>query len=128
MPGMEITREVVLDASVDEVWELLTDQDELLSWLTENGEPGQVRFDEVVEAETVHRVRFTWWPEVGGDGAASEVTLTLDEAPRGARLRVRETARGGVSLKGRGLDASAWDDRLLGLELRCLARSSLAHC
>jgi hypothetical protein len=56
--------------------------------------------------------------------------MTVEETAEGAatRLRVRERVTGGAGLRGRRVEASAWDDRLLGLELRCLARSSLARC
>ena len=83
----------------------------------------QVRVDEV---DIARQLRLTWWPEAGG--RTSEITFTVEEAERGTRLRVRERVSGGVSPKGRRLDASMWDERLLGLELRCLARALLAHC
>ena len=71
---------------------------------------------------------FTWWPEAGGP--ASEVTMTVEETAEGAApgCGSGERVTGGAGLRGRRTDASVWDDRLLGLELRCLARSSLAHC
>jgi uncharacterized protein YndB with AHSA1/START domain len=141
---MEISREVVLDATVDEVWQLITDETELSTWLaesvsldprpgavgrmTDHGEPWRVRVDEVSSADVARRLVVTWWPETGGP--AGEVTMTVEEAAEtgGTRLRVRERVTGGVSLKGRRSDVSMWDDRLLGLELRCLSRTSLAHC
>ena len=141
---MEISREVVLEATVDEVWQLITDEGELGHWLAESvsldpspgalgevrdhGEVRRLRVDEVLEIDVARRLVFTWWPEAGGP--TSEVTMTVEETAEGSgtRLRVRERVTGGASLRGRRTDASLWDDRLLGLELRCLARSSLAHC
>jgi uncharacterized protein YndB with AHSA1/START domain len=141
---MEINREVVLDARPDEVWQLITDEAELSSWLADSvsfeprpgaagalvddGATWRLRVEEVLEDEAARRLRFTWWPEAGGP--ASEVSMTVEEETDGGgtRLRVRERFTGGVSLKGRRVDAGLWDDRLLGLELRCLSRSSLAHC
>jgi uncharacterized protein YndB with AHSA1/START domain len=141
---MEISREVVLDATPDEVWRLVTDEAELSSWLADsvsfeprpgaagalvdNGATWRLRVDEVSEVDAARRLRFTWWPDAGGP--ASEVSMIVEETADGGgtRLRVRERFRGGVSLKGRRADAGLWDDRLLGLELRCLSRASLAHC
>ncbi|MGH9117464.1 MAG: SRPBCC domain-containing protein [Acidimicrobiales bacterium] len=137
---MELTREVVVDASVDEVWRLITDERELATWLadsvtleprrpgaigrmTDGDDVWRVRVDEV---DTDRRLRLTWWPD--GNGAASEVTFTVEEAQRGTRLRVRERVSGGVSPKGRRAHAAVWDQRLLGFELRCLAQAELAHC
>lgn len=136
---MEITREVVVAASVDDVWQLLTDEDELATWLADSvrldPRPGGAgRFADgdtawlarVEDVDEGRRLRLTWWPE--GGGPVSDVTFTVDAAERGTRLIVVERVTGGVSLKGRAPEASVWDDRLLGLELRCLARASLAHC
>jgi uncharacterized protein YndB with AHSA1/START domain len=139
MAQNEIVREVVLDASIAEVWELLTVEGELAAWLgdsvsleprpgatgviAEGDETWRVRVDEV----DAHRhVRMSWWPEDGG--AASEVSFTIATVEHGTRVVVRERIAGGAGPKGRRLAGSVWDDRMLGLELRCLARASLAHC
>jgi uncharacterized protein YndB with AHSA1/START domain len=121
-----VRRSVTLDASVDEVWRLLTDADELAGWLGEvHGDritelDGSVRhflLDEVVEGE---RVGFTWWQE---DGEISEVVLTVDETADGTRVTVEERA---VLAGGRACQLSSWDDRLLGLEMTVLSRSLVA--
>src|SRR3954471_5789877 len=115
-----VRRSVTLDASVDEVWRLLTDTDELAGWLGEvDGNritevDGTVRhfvFDHVVEGE---RVGFTWWQD---DGDISEVVFTVDETEDGTRVTVEERA---VLAGGRVCE---WDDRLLGLEMTVLSRS-----
>jgi uncharacterized protein YndB with AHSA1/START domain len=127
-----VRRSVTLDASVDEVWRLLTDADELAGWLGDvdgdritevDGTARHVVFDEVVEGR---RVGFTWWQE---DGDISEVVFTVDETDEGTRDTVEERA---VLAGGRACqleDAScSWDDRLLGLEMTVLSRSlSLCH-
>jgi uncharacterized protein YndB with AHSA1/START domain len=139
---MQLTREVVVDASVDEVWELLTDEGELATWLASSvaldpqpGGAGRLTFDDdevwrvrVDEVDVARHLRLTWWPEAGGP--ASEVTFSVDRVAQGTRLRVSERipTAGGVGLKGRRVDGARWDVRLLGFELRCLARASLAHC
>ena len=40
---MEVTREVVLEAPVDEVWDALTDPERLEEWFTEDGEERRAR-------------------------------------------------------------------------------------
>jgi uncharacterized protein YndB with AHSA1/START domain len=140
-----VTREVVLDASVDEVWRALTDSDELSAWfggeVTLDPTPGgtgtfddgrQRRRAEVEEIEPEHRFSFRWWPEQD-DTASSRVEFTIDEVGEGTRLLVVETpAPAGARAPRHGAQASAapcslqlatvaWDDRLLGLELHCIA-------
>ena len=83
---MEVTREVVLEAPVEEVWEALTDPEQLEEWFAndvelelEPGGDGIFRWDDgeerhavVEEVEPERRFTFTW-----------------DERPR------RDRARGG---------------------------------
>ncbi|HEV3227562.1 MAG TPA: hypothetical protein VGZ52_12030 [Acidimicrobiales bacterium] len=115
---MYVTREVVLDCSTDEAWELLTDREELAAWL---GRP--VDFDlDTVEGQ---RVRFVW---SDGDREASEVEFVLERVDDRTRLTVTETPRARASAAGgiRRLPMGArWDDRLLDLELRCLSRTAV---
>jgi uncharacterized protein YndB with AHSA1/START domain len=130
----EVTREVVVDASLEDVWRLVTDEAELATWMADavrlDPRPGgEVRFTEgedvrvgrVTEVDEARRLQLVWWPE--GGGPASEVTLTVERVAEGTRLVVAERVTGGVGLKGRSM-ASMWDDRLLGLELRCLVSAS----
>lgn len=116
---MRVTREVVLDCPTDEVWELLTDPDELAGWL---GRP--VDFDLRIDAEPDdHRVRFVW---SDGERGPSEVEFVLEQVDGGSRLTVSETTlkasvAGGIRRFPIG---AMWDDRLLDLELRCVLRAS----
>lgn len=114
---MQVTRDVLLDCSTDDAWELLTDREELAGWL---GRP--VDFDlDVVEGE---RVRFVW----SDGGEPTQVEFELHEEDGRARLTVTETARERASVAGgiRRLPIGAnWDDRLLDLELRCLTRAAV---
>ena len=130
-----VRRTVTLDASSADVWRLLTDADELAGWLgsvegdTLQELDGTVRrfvVDDVVEGS---RMAMTWWhedDESHGDGTVSEVVFTLDETEEGTRVTVEERA---VLAGGRTCQASAvgagWDDRLLGLEMAVLSRSSV---
>lgn len=113
-----MTREVLLDCSTDEAWQLLTDREELEAWL---GRP--VDFDlDVVPGE---RVRFVW---SDGGGEPTEVEFVLDEADGRAHVTVTETlgVRAAVAGGIRRLPIGAqWEDRLFDLEVRCLLRSAV---
>jgi uncharacterized protein YndB with AHSA1/START domain len=126
---MRVTRDVVLTVGTEVAWELLTDPDELSTWLGELSPDGRlVEHDGTVRRLVVdhvdegHQVGFVWW---GDDGAASRVELTLDEHADGSRVTVTETpltrasAAGGIRRLAVG---SAWDGRLVDLELRSLLR------
>src|SRR5438445_5629472 len=110
---MHVTREVMLDCSTDEAWELLTDHEELAAWL---GRP--IDFDlDVVAGE---RVRFVW---SDGGREPTEVEFVLRDDDGRTRLTVTETPRARASVTGgirRFPIGANWDDRLLDLELRCL--------
>jgi uncharacterized protein YndB with AHSA1/START domain len=118
---MQVTREVVLDCSADEAWELVSDPGELATWLGR-----EVDF----ELQTVagERVSFVW---SDGDRAPSQVELVLQEVDGGTRLTVTETAQarasvaGGIRRLAVGGIGAMWDDRLLDLELRCLTRNAV---
>ena len=113
---MHVKREVVLDCSTAEAWELLTDREELGAWL---GRPVDFELD-VVEGERIH---FEW---TDGGHAPSEVEFVLTEEDGRARLTVTETMRASVAGGIRRLPIGAdWDGRLLDLELRCLTRAAV---
>src|SRR3954470_18846423 len=116
---MQLTREVVLDCSTAEAWELLTAPDELAGWLAR-----PVDFE--LHVDEGERVSFVWSDE---GREPSTVEFVLHEVEGGARLTVTETAPARrVSVAGgiRRLPIGAnWDDRLLDLELLCLTRASV---
>jgi uncharacterized protein YndB with AHSA1/START domain len=100
---VEVTREVVLEATLDEVWEALTDPERLEEWFAndvdldlEPGGDGVFRWDDgeerhatVEEVEPQRRFAFTW-----EDG---HVTIELEEVEEGVRVLVTETAGAGWS-------------------------------
>lgn len=81
---MEVTREVMVEAPADEVWDALTDPDQLEEWFTEDGETRELRIEEV---ETGRRVAYTW--EEGS------VAIELEEADGVTRVRVTESGEPG---------------------------------
>ena len=115
---MQVTREVVLDCSTDDAWELLTDREELAAWLRR-----PVDFDlDVVDGE---RVSFVW-SDAGRE--PTEVEFVLRDEDGCTRLTVTETLTARASVAGgirRFPIGANWDDRLLDLELRCLTRATV---
>jgi uncharacterized protein YndB with AHSA1/START domain len=81
---MEVTREIVLDAPVEEVWEALTDPERLEEWFSEDGEERELVVEEV---EAPRRVAYTW-----EDG---RVAIELEEVDAGTRVVVTETGEPG---------------------------------
>jgi uncharacterized protein YndB with AHSA1/START domain len=81
---MEVTREVVVEAPLDEVWDALTDPDQLEEWFSEDGEERELVLEEV---ETGRRVAYTW--EEGS------VAIELEEVGDGTRVVVTETGEPG---------------------------------
>ena len=93
-----MTREIVFPAPPDEVWEALTDPEQLEEWFAndveldarEGGEgvfrwdDGEERHATVVEAAPGERLVLDWDEE-------GTVELTLEEVEEGTRLRVRES-------------------------------------
>ena len=81
---MDVTREVLVEAPADEVWDALTDPNQLEEWFSEDGEIRELRIEEV---ETGKRVAYTW--EEGS------VAIELEEAGGATRVRVTETGEPG---------------------------------
>ena len=81
---MEVTREVVVEAPLEEVWDALTEPEQLEEWFSEDGEERDLVIEEI---ETRRRVAYTW-----GDG---EVAIELEEVEQGTRVVVTETGEPG---------------------------------
>lgn len=81
---MEVTREVMVEAPLEEVWEALTEPEQLEEWFSEDGEERDLVIEEV---ETRRRVAYTW--EEG------RVAIELEEVEQGTRVVVTETGEPG---------------------------------
>ncbi len=81
---MEVTREVVVEAPPEEVWDALTDPAQLEEWFSEDGEERDLVVEEV---ETGKRVAYTW-----EDG---RVAIEIEEVGDGTRVIVTETGEPG---------------------------------
>jgi uncharacterized protein YndB with AHSA1/START domain len=100
---VEVTRELVLPAAPEEVWEELTDPARLEEWFAndvelelEEGGEGRFRWDSgeerhavVEEVEEGRRLAYTWSDE---EGRETHVGFTIEEAEEGTRVVVTETA------------------------------------
>ena len=104
----DVTRDVELPATPDEVWQQVAESDQLGDWLDADveldvrpGGAGSFRFADgeerramVREVEPGRRLAFTWWPLAGEDvGRATSVTITIERTDAGSRLRLVESAR-----------------------------------
>ena len=81
---MKVTREVVLEAPLDEVWDAVTDPNRIEEWFSEDGDERNLVVEEI---EIGRRVAYTW--EEGN------VAIELDEVEHGTRVVVTETGEPG---------------------------------
>jgi uncharacterized protein YndB with AHSA1/START domain len=116
-----VERERVIDAPAENIWEALTDERLLSEWLGddvelepyEGGElavrtDGEERIGTVERLDPGRELSFSW----SGDGdAPSLVTLTLEPAIAGTRVRVVERAGSGPA----AISGHAWAERLSAL-------------
>lgn len=135
----EVQRRVVLPATADELWEALTDSEQLSEWFGAEVEldprpggdgafvadDGEVRRARVEEVEPGRRLAFRWWPEHGGEGAATRVELVVEDGGDGASvLTVVESGPvTAAAWLGMG-SSSSWAPRLGRIE--CRARAAVA--
>lgn len=110
---MEVTREITVDSEPDEVWRLLADPDELAAWVGDEVRAADVRVGS-------DGLSWTWAP----DGVESTVELAVVEVDGATTVRVTERRAGGA--RASCSIGDAWDDRLFGLEVRCLTRALAA--
>lgn len=126
-----VVRTVRLDVDRDAAWDLVGTEAGLARWLggevrldPSAGAALRVRDDEgvervgrVVEVDAGRTLAFEWTTD---DGAASTVTLTVDDDGDGSRVTVVEEPAGGSIAAC--LDAgAAWEHRMLHLEVGALS-------
>ena len=130
-----VTRSVDIAAGADAVWSAVADPDLRATWLDDPDALSRaLRVDEV---DAGRRLVWTWWHdgpgEAGGDGpGASTVEIALRPLDGGGtRVVVTETLaapapavvpapmapKASAAVAARAAGRSAWDRRLLGLEL-----------
>jgi uncharacterized protein YndB with AHSA1/START domain len=101
-----VTREIELPASPEEVWGQVADREQLGDWLEADVElevrpggsgtfrfaDGELRRAMVRDVQPGRRLAFTWWPLTGDDvGRATTVTITIEPSDEGSRLRLVES-------------------------------------
>jgi uncharacterized protein YndB with AHSA1/START domain len=123
-PGNDVApwveREAVLDATPEEVWEAITDEDRLQEWIAEEVELDPVeggdasfrsedgeRSGTVQTVEEEERFAFTWARPGEGE---SLVEFTIEAVPAGTRLTVVEIPIGPTATA-----AGGWRPRLARL-------------
>ena len=103
MEPTRITRQTDFDTPADALWDLVTDPEEMASWLGDRveidmrpGGEGTIVDDGIVKhvvIEELHesrRLSFTWW-EPDDRSTASRVVFTVDTHGAGSRLTITET-------------------------------------
>jgi|SRR4051812_4195244 uncharacterized protein YndB with AHSA1/START domain len=116
-----VEREKLVEASPEEVWEALTDEDRLEEWMapeveldpTEGGEivvrdGDHERLGTIETVEEYERFAFTW--SRPGEGE-SFVEFTIEALPGGTRVTVVETPVGPTAIA-----AGGWEPRLARLQ------------
>ena len=109
---MQVTREVALDQSAEDVWRLLVDPEELAGWVGD-----EVRTTTVTGDDATHRLTWTWSPD--GVESSVEISLTEDDGRTLVRVVERSTSPA-ASASARACAIHRWDGALLSLELRAL--------
>jgi len=124
-----VERETLVEATPEEVWEALTDEDRLEEWMapeveldpTEGGEISvrdgeEERSGTVETVEEAERLSFTWSRPGQGE---SFVEFTLEPLPAGTRVRVVEVptdpAATNTAPGSTAIAAGGWDRPLLRL-------------
>ena len=124
-----VERETLVEASPDEVWEALTDEDRLEEWLAPDVELDPVEGGEITvrdgdaerhgtveTVEEAERFAFTW--SRPGEGE-SFVEFTIEALPGGSRVTVVETptnsAATNTAAGSTAMAAGGWGPRLARL-------------
>jgi uncharacterized protein YndB with AHSA1/START domain len=108
---MEVTRELVVPADPEEVWDALTSEARLEEWLANDVEldavpggdgvfrwaTGEVKHAVVEHVDDGRLLRLRWWDE-GSPSEATTVAIALHEVEQGTRVVVTETPGAGFAL------------------------------
>jgi uncharacterized protein YndB with AHSA1/START domain len=127
-----VTRELVIDASPETVWEFLTDPEKIKRWkgvlvsfdATAGAAyrieviPTHIAAGKVVELDPPHRLVYTWGWEQGGPVPPGSTTVEYELLPHGEGTLLRLTHRDLPGAGAAGRHAHGWEhylDRLATL-------------
>jgi uncharacterized protein YndB with AHSA1/START domain len=102
---LSVTREVVIDASPETVWEFLTDPEKMRRWKGVSSSfdarvgaayrievlPNNIAAGEIVEVDPPHRIAYTWGWEGNEAVPPGSTTVVYELVPEGGGTRVRLT-------------------------------------
>jgi uncharacterized protein YndB with AHSA1/START domain len=125
---VDVSRELVLPAPPEEVWEALTDPARLGEWFANEveldpqpggegvfrWEGGEVRRATVHEVDVGRRFSFSWSDEESPE-EETRVVFTLEEVPEGTRVTVSESATGPRACAGEWSSALELRSLLAGM-------------
>ena len=125
-----VTRELVIDASPETVWEFLVDPEKIKRWkgtmVSFDAQPGaayrievipsHIAAGELVEVDPPHRLVYTWGWESDASAPVpvppGSTTIEYELAPEGAGTRLRFTHRDLPSQEAADSHAQGWDHYL----------------
>src|SRR3954468_14521657 len=123
---VSVERELVIDASPETVWELLTDEREAPRWMGQAAQfdlrpgglyrveviPGNTARGEFVEIDPPHRLVYTWGWEDGGSSSVvppGSSTIEFELVADGAGTLLRFKHSGLPSAESAGSHGHGWD-------------------
>ena len=140
MDPTTITRQVDLDTPADELWDMVSDPDQMATWLGDSVDvdlrpggtgtvvdDGIVRHVQIEEVSQPRRLAFTWW-ESDDRSTESRVVFAIGTTIDGrSRLTITETLRGrSPGMVARASAASMrWEVRVLSLWACTVAVASM---
>jgi uncharacterized protein YndB with AHSA1/START domain len=125
---LAVTRELLIDASPETVWEFLVDPEKIVRWMGTSATfdvrpggsyrldviPGHIASGEFVEIDPPHRLVYTfgWEPGSGSSVAPGSTTVEFELAPEGEGTMLRFTHRGLASAESAASHATGWEHYL----------------
>lgn len=122
-----ITRQVDLDLDAAQLWEAISDPEQLAAWLGDDvdvamqpGEVGTITDDGIVRAVRVdeviadRHVSFTWWDPTE-PANRSQVVFEITATPSGSRLTIIETLPAPSVASASAQAQARWEVRVLSL-------------
>jgi uncharacterized protein YndB with AHSA1/START domain len=120
-----VTRELVIDASPETVWEFITDPEKISRWKGKLGSfdakpggvfrieviPDNIASGEIVEADPPRRLVYTWGWE-GGSVPPGSTTVEYELVPEGSGTKLLFTHRDLPNTESAASHAQGWDHYL----------------